>query len=132
MKEFLFKAALALLAGAFSAAAARAQEQQPVRWYEVKEGKVEIYLYEFWSRTCPHCTKAAAFLADLQKKYDWLRIVTYETSENPANLDLYRSMAETLGLRAGSVPAFFYCKQMDLGFVSDETTGARLEKNLLW
>ena len=33
---------------------------------------------------------------------------------------------------AGQVPAFFYCKQLEVGFVSDETSGKRLEDSLVY
>ena len=123
---------LALASVLLTTVPARAAELPPVRWYEVKDGKVQIYLYEFWSKTCPHCTAANAFLVELQKRNDWIKLVSYEVSENPANMELYRQMAESLSRRAGQVPAFFYCKQFEMGFDSDETTGARLEKSLIW
>ena len=132
MKRHLMALAATLLGLLSTTARARAEELPPVRWYEVKDGKVQIYLYEFWSKTCPHCAAANTFLADLQKRQGWLKIVTYEVTEHPGNMNLYRQMAESIGKRAGQVPAFFYCKQLEIGFVSGETTGARLEKSLIW
>ena len=41
-------------------------------------------------------------------------------------------MAESVGKQAGTVPAFFYGKQLGIGFVSDETTGKRLEEILVY
>jgi hypothetical protein len=86
----------------------------------------------FWSATCPHCAQANAFLGGLQKRHGWLKIVTYEVSAHPGNMDLYRRMAASIGRPAGQVPAFFYCKQLEIGFVSDETTGKRLEAALVY
>jgi hypothetical protein len=107
-------------------------EDPPWKWYEVKDGKVQLHLHVFWSKTCPHCTKAHAFLVELKKRHDWLKVFDYEVSESPANMELYRKMAESIGKQAGPVPAFFYCKQLALGFVSDETTGKRLEEALVY
>lgn len=101
------------------------------KWYEVKNDKVQIHLHFFWSQTCPRCTTAHEYMTVLNKRYDWLQITTYETSQNPANYDLYRRMAAHLNRQAGQVPAFFYCKQLDIGFDGMETSGKRLEKALV-
>jgi ribosomal protein S27AE len=132
MKWYLAVLGAAVVAASVAAPPASAAEQPAVRWYEVKDGKVQVYLYEFWSKTCPHCTKANEFLTDLQKRHDWLKIVTYEVTEHPGNLELYRTMSEGIGRKAGQVPAFFYCKQLDMGFTSAETSGKRLEESLTY
>ncbi|MFO0798490.1 MAG: hypothetical protein U0804_13520 [Gemmataceae bacterium] len=125
--------ALALLLGAAGVAPAAADEAPPaVKWYEVKDGKVKVNLYLFYSRTCPHCTAARTFLDGLQKRHDWLAVTAYETSGSPANMDHYRRMAAGLGKQAGQVPAFFYCKQMEIGYLGDDTTGKRLEAALVY
>ncbi|HSQ54484.1 MAG TPA: hypothetical protein VLM40_01965, partial [Gemmata sp.] len=117
---------------ALGGATARAEDQPQWKWYEVKDGKVLIHLHVFWSRTCPHCASANSFLVGLQQRHDWLKVFHYEVSSNPANMDLYRRMAESIGRQAGSVPAFFYGKQLAIGYASDETTGKRLEEVLLY
>jgi ribosomal protein S27AE len=120
--------ALALFLGAALAAPAAADDApQAVKWYEVKNGKVLVNLYVFHSRTCPHCATARTFLDGLQKRHDWLVVTAYETSGNPAHMDLYRRMASSVGKQAGQVPAFFYCKQLEIGYLGDDSTGKRLE-----
>lgn len=131
MKAHPLAVAVALLGVGFCAPAAHAQEPT-WKWYEVKDGKVQLHLHVFWSKTCPHCAKAHAFLDQLKKRHDWLKVFDYEVSGDPANMDLYRRMAASIGKQAGPVPAFFYCKQLALGFVSDETTGKRLEDALVY
>jgi hypothetical protein len=131
MKRYLLAAAAALMGILSSPPTAGAAEPPPWKWYEVKDAKVQIHLHVFWSTTCPHCTKAHEFLGELQKRHDWLKVYSYEVSGAPENMALYRKMAESIGQRAGQVPAFFYCKQLEIGFVSDETTGRRLERNLV-
>lgn len=41
-------------------------------------------------------------------------------------------MAESVGKQAGTVPAFFYGKQLAMGYWGDETTGKRLEEVLIY
>ncbi|MBA4189822.1 MAG: hypothetical protein C0467_17710 [Planctomycetaceae bacterium] len=132
MSRHLFALLIALPSLLITAPVVNAAESPTWNWYEVKDGKVQIHLHVFWSRTCPHCIKAHAFLSGLQTRHDWLKVFTYETSGNPANMDLYRQMAASIGRQAGQVPAFFYCKQLDMGFVSDDTTGSRLERMLIY
>jgi hypothetical protein len=67
----------------------------------------------------------------MEKRYPWLKVYWYEVTENPSNLELYRRMAESLGLAAGQVPAFFYCKQLQIGYDSYESHGARIERALV-
>lgn len=130
MKTALF-APVVVLVLAFSASSVRAEETPAWKWYEVKDGKVQIHLHVFWSTTCPHCTKAHTFLDTLQKRHDWLKVSSYEVTGTRANMDLYRTMAESIGKKAGQVPAFFYCKQLEIGFTSDDTSGKRLEDALI-
>jgi hypothetical protein len=102
------------------------------RWYEVDaRDNVKVNLFVFWSSRCGHCPRALAFVADLQRRHDWLNVTYYETSEYPANRDLYQRMATSLGRTAGQVPALFFCKQLEIGFDSAETTGSRIERALV-
>jgi hypothetical protein len=118
------------LASTFWAATSHAGESPSWKWYEVKNGQVEISLHVFWSTTCPHCAKAHVFLDGLRKRRAWLKVSSYEVSRQPENMALYRQMAVSLGRQAGQVPAFFFCKRLEIGFVSDETSGRNLEESL--
>ena len=64
-----------------------ADPPRDIKWYEVKEGKVHIHLYMFWSETCPRCAVAHPFVEALNKKYDWLHVTTYEITTKPENRD---------------------------------------------
>lgn len=128
MKAYLIATALVLTLSVPTAYA----EEPTWKWYEVKDAKVQLHLHVFWSASCSHCAKAHVFLGELQKKYDWLKVYTYEVSGTPANMDLYRKMAASIGKQAGQVPAFCYCKQLAIGFTSDETTGKQLEEALVY
>ncbi|HVK13979.1 MAG TPA: hypothetical protein VM597_34875 [Gemmataceae bacterium] len=132
MKNCLLRSVVAALACLLGSPPAYAADPPAWKWYEVKDRKVELHLHVFWSATCPHCTKAHAFLDRLKERCDWLRVFRYEVSRTPANMELYQAMAASLGKAAGPVPAFFYCKQLAVGFVSDETTGKQLEAALVY
>jgi hypothetical protein len=113
---------------------ATAADEDPWQWswYRVDDkGKVTIHLYVFWSRTCPRCEKATPFVEDLRTRYPWLRVYWYEISSHPPNRELYRRMAESLGQFAGQVPAFFYCKQAQIGFDSSETSQKKIDQALV-
>lgn len=120
-----------LLGFLISGSGLNASEQPDWKWYEVKDRKVELHLHVFWSETCPHCARARIFLGGLAKRHAWLRLFEYEVSRNPANMERYRAMAASLGQPAGPVPAFFHCKQLDIGYADEATTGARLERSLI-
>lgn len=123
--------AVTLLSSVIFCSQARA-EQEPIRWYEVDNQKnLKIYLYFFYSESCPHCLAAKPFVDDIEKKYTWLKVERYELSTYPQNLDHYRYMASTLGRVAGQYPAFFFCKQLEMGYVSLEQTGRRVENALV-
>ncbi|MFM7150305.1 MAG: hypothetical protein ACKO23_10725 [Gemmataceae bacterium] len=108
------------------------QEQPTWRWFEVdSKNEVKINLYIFWSATCHRCPKGIEFARGLEKKYPWLQITWYEISAHETNKDHYRNMASSLGKVAGQVPAFFFCKDLEIGWDSPETTGARIEKTLV-
>ncbi len=131
MNRFVLLLVAGILAVSYGAAPASAQDTPTWRWYEVKDGKVKVHLHVFYSATCSHCTQAHAFLGPLQKRHDWLVVINYEVSRDAGNLELYRRMAQSLGKQAGQVPGFFFCKQFEMGYVSDESTGQRLEKSLV-
>lgn len=105
---------------------------EATRWYSIDEQKnVKLYLYVFHSDRCSHCQAAARFLADLEKRHPWLIVQRYETSTHPENRTYYQTMAAEVGRVAGQVPAFFYCRSLEIGYVSDDATGRRLEANLI-
>ena len=119
-----------VLAG--TASRAQAQQSEPWPWYSVDENKtLHLNLYLFWSRTCPHCQKAMQFIGYMQQRYPWLSVYSYEITTNPANVDLYRRMAASLNRQAGQVPAFFYCRRLDMGYDSYEQNGQRLESYMV-
>ncbi|BCG64372.1 MAG: hypothetical protein methR_P2145 [Methyloprofundus sp.] len=91
----------------------------------------QVSLTFFWSRYCKHCKAAKPFINQLQSKYSWLTVHSYDLVGNPEKQLQYQQMAAQLQQNANSVPAFIFCKQMMLGYGKAETTGRELEKKLL-
>jgi len=106
-------------------------QEKPIRWYSVDAQKnVKIHVYLFYSERCPHCLEALKFASDMEKMHDWVEFTRYETTQYPQNLQYYRHMASQVGRTAGQVPAFFFCKQLEIGYDSHERTGKRLEASM--
>jgi hypothetical protein len=106
--------------------------EQGVRWYSVDANKkVTLHVYVFYSQRCSHCQDALRFLDDLEKRHPWLHVTRYETTMYPQNRAHYQAMAQSIGRVAGQVPAFFYCKQLEIGYDSYALTGKRLEASML-
>jgi glutaredoxin len=112
--------------------AAAQDEMQAPLWHTVDaQGQLRLNAYVFWSKTCPHCEKALRFLHRLKSTHAWLRLHTFELSEQSAHIELYHKMAALSGEKATYVPAFFFCQQMFVGYASDDTTGQLLRDRLL-
>lgn len=102
------------------------------RWYEVDtNNRVHLNLFVFYRDTCPHCRDGLQFADGLQRRYPWLRVWKYEISGHAGNFELYRRMAQSLNRPAGTVPAFFYCNQLTLGYTSYQYTGRQIEARLV-
>ena len=127
VKAFLFLLSLFILAPA--PVYAKLTDSQ---WLRVTpEGETKIQLHWFWSKTCPHCQKAKPLINDLVKTYDWLELNSYEISESPENVALYKTLSEKLEAKKFAVPAFLFCEQVLIGYRDDRTTGAHLRDQLL-
>ncbi|MBI2277618.1 MAG: hypothetical protein HYU74_09725 [Dechloromonas sp.] len=117
---------LLLCAGSLQAAADEAL------WFETDaSGQRQVHLYFFWTSSCPHCQAARPFVEALPERHAWLRLHSREVGSDRAAAKAYVALAEALGEEASSVPAFFYCGRMAVGFDTPETTGQALEAALL-
>ncbi len=120
-RDGIFAAVLLLLSLAFPAHSA-----EPA-WRETDaQGETAVHLYFFWSKRCPHCLEAKPYVEALAARHSWLKLHSAEISGHPENLRLYREMAAALGREARSVPAFFLCGEMTVGFLSPGESGAEL------
>ncbi|WP_455206669.1 thioredoxin family protein [Kaarinaea lacus] len=101
-------------------------------WYSVSDqNRINVNLYFFWSKKCPHCREAVPFIEQLDKKHDWLTIYSRELTEHPEHIDEYITMAAQLGQEARSVPAFLWCGNMTVGYDNPDNIGQFLEQELV-
>ena len=98
---------------------------------EINKRPDYIDLHFFWSSKCPHCLEARPFITALAKEFNWVRLHSLELTGSKENVRLYQSMATKLGADARSVPAFFFCGQMYVGYDNPEGTGRLLRQALL-
>lgn len=131
----LFLLLLALtLALTLAGQPARAEPPSPrddAFWYSLgAEGEARVHLYFFWTRTCPHCREARPFVERLARETPWLVVHSHEVGRDRAATARYVDAAAALGQEARSVPAFLFCRHMEVGFDTAATTGARLRELL--
>jgi thiol-disulfide isomerase/thioredoxin len=95
-------------------------------WYQIDaRGEVSLRLTFFWSSLCPHCDAARPLVEGYAAAHPWLQLESLEVSGSRANRERYRQLASSLGAEARSVPAFFYCGGLQVGFDA-ERGGAEL------
>jgi len=106
--------------------AASAHLQENISFGQQAEETVNVDLYFFWSISCPHCQEARPFIEFLSENYPWIKVHSNEISRNRDNLSAYQMMATELGQDARSVPAFFICGGMFVGWDKPQSTGQTL------
>jgi thiol-disulfide isomerase/thioredoxin len=122
-------AALVLVVWLSSFAAPAATSE--ANWSAVDEAGAErIYLYFFWTRTCPHCQRARPFVEALPRELPWLELRSYNLTDDPNAGREYARLAQSIGERAQSVPAFLFCGRLITGYDDAEGVGARLRRLL--
>jgi thiol-disulfide isomerase/thioredoxin len=110
---------------------ATAEEPREPLWYKTTaEGTPTVLLWFYWSESCPHCRKAKPFIQELERDLPWLDVRSMDVAK-PVAVSMYSMTARLLGMRAGSVPAFFFCGQAEVGFGSAATTGETLRRKLV-
>ncbi len=81
-----------------------------------ENGDNQVHLYFFWSSTCPHCSKARPVIEAMAHENPWLVLHSANIINNQEQALRYQEMAESLGQKARSVPGFFVCGQMIVGW----------------
>lgn len=118
-----------------AAAPAHAQEvaaDNTELWYPVDDsGAPEVALFFIYSETCPHCARAKPVVAEWAENIDWLQVemVSVQTA-TPEQADTVLTLAEEIGEEIVGVPAFLFCKTMEIGFEAADTTGADMMRQL--
>lgn len=94
-----------------------APDPAPIQWSHISaQGEQRLDLYFFWSHRCPHCQEARPVVEQIAKERSWLQLHSHEVLTGRKNLELYSRMASSMGKEARSVPAFFFCGQMEVGY----------------
>ena len=102
---------------------------EPV-WTEPAASGVQVHLYLFWSKNCPHCLEARPRLLDLAARNAWVRLQDFELSEHRGNVDRFVELAQRVGGEAHAVPTLIYCGRMEVGLDSSDTGMANLLRRL--
>lgn len=95
------------------------------------EPQNQVQMHFFWSAKCPHCREALPFVRTLKEEWDWLDVRSHELTSNRDNVSLYVEMAAKAGEEARSVPAFFICGRMYVGYDNPEGVGKILRQAIL-
>jgi hypothetical protein len=132
----LLVVAVAVAGVASGPSMARGAEPSPVAadpWSHLDAaGEPVVDLWFGWSSTCPHCTKARAWLADFAPTAPWLQVHSLQVDGADADADIERlvALAAVIGEEIGGVPAFLFAGRLEVGFDAAATTGAQLEADL--
>ena len=98
---------------------------EPV-WTEPAASGVQVQLYLFWSKNCPHCLEARPRLLDLAARNAWVRLQDFELSEHRGNVERFVALAKQVGGEARAVPTLIYCGRMEVGLDSSDAGMAKL------
>ena len=83
--------------------------------------KATVTMYFFWGQGCPHCEEMKPFVQEMDDKYPQLVVKSFETFNDPASNQLYKSLAKAYGETAEGVPASFIGDKMIIGYAKGET-----------
>jgi hypothetical protein len=122
---------LALSLSAVTAAASSPEPASP--WHHVDaSGAPVVDLWFGWSSTCPHCTKARAWLTEFAATASWLEVhsLRVDGAGSSANVQRLLALASSIGAELAAVPIFMFEGRAQVGFDEAATTGAQLERDL--
>jgi len=88
-------------------------------------------LYLFWGDGCPHCKAEEAFLQKLHEKYPEVEMRLFEMWNHPEFTLLGDALRKKYGIASGSVPMTFIGEWHEVGYSDDETTGAKIEQQIV-
>lgn len=89
-------------------------------------------LYLFWGEGCPHCEKEKAFLKQLHPQYQELEMRWFELWDHPEFLKLAEALRKAYNMRGPvSVPITILGDFVNIGYLSDDTTGIDIEGQVL-
>lgn len=95
--------------------------------FSISYAQTTVTTYLFWGEGCPHCAAAKEFLRTLESKYPQLEVKYYEIYYNKENQELFQELANKYGCEVRAVPTIFIGEQYIVGYLSDESTGRKIE-----
>ncbi|MEG6508633.1 glutaredoxin [Methyloligella sp. 2.7D] len=92
--------------------------------------QTRVHLYFFTSPTCPHCARARAFLTPLLADKPAVKLHDFELDGDPIAERAFVDLTRSFGIDPPSVPLIVVGGQVFLGYDTDASTGAEIEKVL--
>jgi len=133
-RHFLLVAVVFALGFALWAGTATASSPGPSSpWHHLDaNGAPVVDLWFGWSSTCPHCTKARAWLPTFLSKAPWLEVHSLQVDgvDSAPNVQRLVDLASTIDAELSGVPIFMFDGHAQIGFDEAATTGAQLEHDL--
>jgi len=122
---------LCLLPALHKGVLAAGNETTAQRWITLgPDGSTRVPLYFFWSRSCPHCTRARPFVNELAVELPWLDLHAFELTAERTHVQRFIELARATDSSVSSVPAFFFCGIQLTGFDDEHGMGAFLREQL--
>ena len=81
-----------------------------------EDASASVTLWYFWRDNCPFCTRADAWLADLEERHGTLSIRKVEVVEDAEGRALFQRMMQERGEQASGIPAFIIEDGIWIGF----------------
>lgn len=88
--------------------------------------KEQVNLYFFHGDGCPHCAEEEKFLAKIEKKYSYVKIIRYEVWKNKSNALLMDRVGNRYDVVTSSVPLTVISGTAISGY--SESIGIRIER----
>ena len=88
--------------------------------------KEQVNLYFFHGDGCPHCAEEEKFLAKIEKKYSYVKIIRYEVWKNKSNALLMDRVGNRYDVATSSVPLTIISGTAFSGY--SESIGVRIER----
>ena len=106
-------------------------EPESIWHHTLDDGRIQVKLWFFWSEHCRHCQEARPVIEQMSRQNDWLKLESRELVNSSQNRKLFSELGNRFGKQAKSVPTFFFCNTMMVGFDSKETTGEFILQRLI-
>lgn len=88
--------------------------------------KEQVNLYFFHGDGCPHCAEEEKFLAKIEKKYSYVKIIRYEVWKNKSNALLMDRVGNRYDVATSSVPLTVISGTAISGY--SESIGIKIER----